>query len=70
MSDVKLLKFLTARNYDINLAYDMLTASLEWRAKTNVDKICREFAFPECDKVDEIYPRFFHKVDKVALDLI
>jgi hypothetical protein len=65
MSDVKLLKFLAARNNDINLAHDMLIASSEWRAKTNVEDICRNFEYPECDKVDKIYPRYFHKVDKV-----
>ncbi|CAG8446752.1 11144_t:CDS:2 [Diversispora eburnea] len=58
--DVILVKFLRARNLDVNQAKEMLTKSLKWRIKFQTDSILTE-TFPE-----SIFKKvgFIHKTDK------
>lgn len=42
-----LLRFLQARDYDLQKATQMYTNHLKWRAENSIDNILDEFAFPE-----------------------
>lgn len=55
-NDAHLLRFLRARDFDVQKAREMITASLLWRKQHNVDKILIDFVplpvlmkyFPGC----------------------
>ncbi|KAJ3353986.1 cytosolic factor, phosphatidylinositol/phosphatidylcholine transfer protein [Entophlyctis luteolus] len=61
-----LLRFLRARRLDIDKAKAMLDAYLAWRVDFKVDDIVKTFRFPEYDRIMDMYPRFYHKTDKLG----
>ncbi|CAB4017853.1 SEC14 1 [Paramuricea clavata] len=61
-NDSHLLRFLKARDFNIDKAYDMLCSSLAWRRHHNVDKILTEWRPPEA--VLEYYSGGWHHYDK------
>jgi hypothetical protein len=69
-NDASLLRFLAARQNDVENAKLMFINAQEWRNEQQVDKILKEFAFPEAPAVNEIYPRYFHKTDKLGRAII
>jgi hypothetical protein len=65
-SDANFLRFLRARKFVVNDALKMWIEFINWRTEFNADSLFTSFEFPEYEKVKEIYPRFYHKTDRVG----
>lgn len=65
-SDTMLLRFLRAREFNIEKAREMLSASLTWRKKYQVDKVLSEYEIPEV--VRDYFPGGWHHHDKGNVD--
>ncbi|CAI5446459.1 unnamed protein product [Caenorhabditis angaria] len=61
-NDAHLLRFLRARDFDVQKAKDMVHASLIWRKQHNVDKILEEWTVPTVIK--QYFPGCWHNSDK------
>jgi len=61
-SDTMLLRFLRAREFNIEKAREMLSASLTWRKKHQVDKVLSEYEIPQV--VRDHFPGGWHYNDK------
>jgi len=59
-----LLRFLRAREYEVDKALSMFLDHLQWRQENRVDHILREFEFKEREEFLSIYPQGYHKTDK------
>lgn len=59
-------QFLRARKYNLQKSVLMITNCEKWRVDFKVNELVRTFAFPESTRLKKIYPRYFHKVDKVG----
>ncbi|CAO1615121.1 unnamed protein product [Parajaminaea phylloscopi] len=57
-------RFLRARKWDLEAALTMFTESEKWRKSFGVEDLYANFDYPEKEKVDEIYPQFYHQTDK------
>ena len=44
----------------------MFTEAEKWRKEFGVEKLYHEFEYPEKEKVDQYYPQYYHKTDKVS----
>ena len=69
-TDDMLCRFLRARNWDVDLASEMLTSCLAWRRAyqvpgggSGVDALLR-FEFPEREAVQAAMPECYHKTDR------
>ncbi|GLH14610.1 uncharacterized protein GBIM_18966 [Gryllus bimaculatus] len=62
LSDSTLLRFLRARDFNVEKAREMLSASLLWRKKHQVDKILSEYQTPSV--VRDYFPGGWHHHDK------
>lgn len=38
---------------------------IKWRTEFKVDELYEHFEYPELVEVDKLYPKFYHKTDKV-----
>lgn len=63
-NDHLLLRFLRARDFDLNKTYEMFSNCEKWRESIKIKDLCKNFEFPEEEEVHKLYPRFYHKVDK------
>lgn len=61
-SDPTLLRFLRARDFNVEKAREMLSESLLWRKKHQVDKILSEYETPQV--VKDYFPGGWHYRDK------
>ncbi|RVE45760.1 hypothetical protein evm_009608 [Chilo suppressalis] len=61
-SDKTLLRFLRARDFNVEKAREMLSQSLLWRKKHQVDRILSEYETP--DVVKQYFPGGWHHHDK------
>ncbi|XP_053609887.1 protein real-time isoform X1 [Plodia interpunctella] len=61
-SDTTLLRFLRARDFNVEKAREMLSQSLLWRKKHQVDRILSEYETP--DVVTQYFPGGWHHHDK------
>ncbi|KAG8233618.1 hypothetical protein J437_LFUL001029 [Ladona fulva] len=61
-SDAVLLRFLRARDFNVERALEMLSSSLAWRRKMNVDAILAVYEQPKA--VKEFFPGGWHHSDK------
>lgn len=59
-----LLRFLRAREYDIEKAQTMILDHLQWRQEQRVDHILTEFTFVEREDFLSVYPQGYHRTDK------
>jgi len=59
-----LLRFLRAREYELDKAVSMFLDHLQWRQENRVDHILHEFDFKEREEFLSIYPQGYHKTDK------
>lgn len=63
--DNYLLRFIRARNCDVNLALEMLKKCIEWRKEEKIDEI-HLFDYKEEMEVLSLHPRGYHKTDKLG----
>jgi len=61
-SDSTLLRFLRARDFNVEKAREMLSQSLMWRKKHQVDRILSEYQTPQV--VKDYFPGGWHHSDK------
>ncbi|XP_068205744.1 SEC14-like protein 1 isoform X4 [Palaemon carinicauda] len=61
-SDTCLLRFLRARDFNIEKAREMLSHSLIWRKKNQIDKLMAEYQEPQV--VKDYFPGGWHQQDK------
>ncbi|XP_065203554.1 SEC14-like protein 1 [Planococcus citri] len=61
-SDSTLLRFLRARDFNLEKARDLLSHSLIWRKKHNVDQILSDYQMPQV--ISEYFPGGWHHYDK------
>ncbi|KAJ8681420.1 hypothetical protein QAD02_017207 [Eretmocerus hayati] len=61
-ADATLLRFLRARDFSVDRAREMLTQSLHWRKKHQIDKILEEYGMPQV--VKDYFPGGWHHFDK------
>lgn len=61
-----LLRFLRARNYDLDKAAKMWLDHMDWRKEFNVDTILDDFNFTEKEAFITAYPQGYHKTDKMG----
>lgn len=61
-SDATLLRFLRARDFNVEKARELLSESLLWRKKHQVDKILSEYELPQV--VQDYFPGGWHHRDK------
>ncbi|KAG7308349.1 hypothetical protein JYU34_005545 [Plutella xylostella] len=61
-SDTTLLRFLRARDFNVEKAREMLSQSLLWRKRHQVDRLLLEYAAP--DVVRQYFPGGWHHHDK------
>ena len=68
-SDPILLRFLRARDFNVEKAREMLSQSLIWRKKHGVDKILSEYELPPV--VNDYFPggMFFYTIIKIVFSL-
>lgn len=59
----KLLRFLKARNFDLDKATEMFVKHLRWREENDVDEILFQ-TFPEREQLLKFYPQGYHMCDK------
>ena len=60
--DATLLRFLRAREFHVERAREMLSASLVWRKKYQVDRILQEYESPSV--VRDFFPGGWHHSDR------
>lgn len=61
-NDATLLRFLRAREFMVDKAKEMLTQSLHWRKKFQIDKLLDEYEAPRV--VKDYFPGGWHHCDK------
>lgn len=61
-SDATLLRFLRAREFSVEKSREMLTHSLYWRKKYEVDKLLKDYETPQV--VKDYFPGGWHHFDR------
>jgi hypothetical protein len=61
------LRYLRARKFDVNKALHMFVDCEKWRVEFGVEELKHTFHFDEREKVNQYYPQYYHKTDKVSL---
>lgn len=64
-STITVCRFLRARKWDFDASLAMFEAAEKWRAEFKVDELYADFEYPEKEEVDQVYPQYYHRTDKV-----
>lgn len=64
--DIYLLRFLRARQFNIQDSLKMFMDCQAWRNESKVDETVKQFVFTEEKDVMRLYPRYYHKTDKIG----
>nr|KAJ3419356.1 cytosolic factor, phosphatidylinositol/phosphatidylcholine transfer protein [Polyrhizophydium stewartii] len=64
--DHLLLRFLRARKFQLPAAKKMWIDCEKWKNEYGVHTILEDFDFPEYPLVRKLYPRFYHRTDKLG----
>jgi len=64
--DMTLLRFLRARQLDLELATTMYMNHRHWRTSFETDTIIWDYDFPERDRVLQVYPCGYHKTGRTG----
>ncbi|TIB05736.1 hypothetical protein E3P96_00955 [Wallemia ichthyophaga] len=66
--DNEFVRFLQARKWDLDETEKMFSDYLKWRKDFNIDELTETFELTKEEKgaLDEWYPQFFHKTDKLG----
>ncbi|CDR44450.1 hypothetical protein NBRC10512_000053 [Rhodotorula toruloides] len=64
-----LVRFLRARKFDVNGAYEQFTAAEDWRKGQRVDELYDTFPLDEFEMARELYPQWTGRRDKQGLPL-
>ncbi|KAI8902851.1 CRAL-TRIO domain-containing protein [Globomyces pollinis-pini] len=62
--DSVLVRFLRARQFNLEKSQLMISDYEDWRNKNNIEDIVQNFAFTEHKEVHQVFPRFYHGIDK------
>lgn len=63
----QLLRFLRARNFDVNAAREMYVNAEKWKDSMELEKLCSDFSFNERDDVAKHgWRMYFHKTDRLG----
>jgi hypothetical protein len=60
------VRFLRARKYNVSKAFSMFSECERWRKDIKLDDLVKSWNFEENPQVTELYPRYYHKTDKVS----
>jgi len=70
-TDIRLCRFMRARDHNISASEDMLRKEMKWREETKPDKIFLELPNdPEFKKLKTYWPGDFHGVDRFGVPMI
>ncbi|BGP01747.1 phosphatidylinositol transporter [Rhodosporidium toruloides NP11] [Rhodotorula toruloides] len=64
-----LVRFLRARKFDVNGAYEQFTAAEDWRKEQRVDELYDTFPLDEFEMARELYPQWTGRRDNQGLPL-
>jgi hypothetical protein len=59
-------KYLSARGGNVSNAYEMLLKADKWREEMNIPDLIENFRYKESKIMSEMFPRYFHKCDKLG----
>ncbi|GAA5889158.1 hypothetical protein JCM16303_006410, partial [Sporobolomyces ruberrimus] len=65
--DVTLVRFLRARKFDLEGAYQQFTSAETWRKENHVDELYDSFSLQEFDQAAKLYPQWTGRRDKSGL---
>ncbi|KAH8920684.1 CRAL/TRIO domain-containing protein [Atractiella rhizophila] len=67
LSDADLLRWLRARNFQVEKSYEMYKAHVDWRKSVDLDNLYKNFPWERArSAAKKFYPQFFHKTDKTG----
>lgn len=70
-TDVRLCRFLRAREHKLDLAEEMIRKEMKWRAEVNPERILAEFPNdPHFAKLTSYWPGDFHGVDRFGVPML
>ncbi|GAA5985008.1 hypothetical protein JCM11641_000817 [Rhodosporidiobolus odoratus] len=66
-SDVDLVRFLRARKFDVQGAFDQFTSAADWRRTQNIDQLYDTFSLTEFEQARQLYPQWTGRRDNFGL---
>lgn len=64
VDDPNLLRFLRARKFDVEKAFQMFADCEKWRDEFGTNTILKDFNYEEKPLVARLYPQYYHQTDK------
>lgn len=64
LDDFTLLRFLRARQFEVDRSHRMFQRCEKWRKEFGTNTVLEDFVYVEKAKVAKLYPQYYHKTDK------